>query len=105
SVSAPVKTSLNCTMPELVKSNVGSLPGTSDEEATIWCPFDSKKERNFWRISEVFIAAVCSVHAEPLIIPINPHRDKPAAVLPSPGAGRNQRWEEPVRSSGSRNNS
>src|SRR5690606_2705861 len=54
-VSLPVKTSLNCTMPALVNSKVGSLPGTSGEDDTTWCPLDSKKERNFWRISEVFI--------------------------------------------------
>src|SRR5690606_25544013 len=54
-VSLPVNTSLNCTMPELVKSSVGSLPGTSDAEGTMVCPFDWKNCRNFWRISEDFM--------------------------------------------------
>src|SRR5579863_9709216 len=38
-------------MPALVKSNVGSLAGTSEEECTRRCPFDSKKRRNSSRIS------------------------------------------------------
>ena len=51
----PVNTSLNWTMPELVKSRVGSLPGTSDDEGTMVCPLDLKNCRNCWRISEDFI--------------------------------------------------
>src|SRR5258706_10590286 len=39
-------------MPALVKSNVGSLAGTSDDECTRLCPLLSKKHRNFSRISE-----------------------------------------------------
>lgn len=39
-------------MPALVKSNVGSLAGTSDDECTRLCPLLSKKRRNFSRISE-----------------------------------------------------
>jgi hypothetical protein len=39
----------------LVKSSVGSLPGTSDEDGTMVCPLDWKYRRNFWRISETFI--------------------------------------------------
>jgi hypothetical protein len=42
-------------MPELVKSSVGSLPGTSDEDGTMVWPLDWKNCRNFWRISETFI--------------------------------------------------
>jgi hypothetical protein len=38
-------------MPLLVNSSVGSLAGTSELEGTIVWPFDSKKRRNFWRIS------------------------------------------------------
>src|SRR2546425_13132448 len=33
-------------MPALVKRRVGSPWGTSDDEGTIVCPFDSKKRRN-----------------------------------------------------------
>src|ERR1051326_7553008 len=39
-------------MPALVKSSVGSLAGTSDDECTRRCPLLSKKRRNFSRISE-----------------------------------------------------
>src|SRR5690349_4672357 len=42
-------------MPELVKSSVGSLPGTRLDERTIVWPFDSKNLRNFSRISAAFI--------------------------------------------------
>ena len=54
--SAPRNTSLNWTMPELVKSSVGSLPGTRLDERTIVWPFDSKNLRNFSRISAAFMA-------------------------------------------------
>ena len=40
--STPRNTSLNCTMPELTKSSVGSLPGTSDELGTCVCPLETK---------------------------------------------------------------
>ncbi|MNT26286.1 hypothetical protein D3C86_784520 [compost metagenome] len=53
--SLPVNTSLNWTMPELVKSRVGSLPGTSEDDGTMVCPFDLKNCRNWRRISEDFI--------------------------------------------------
>ena len=43
--SMPVKTFLNWTMPALVNINVGSLRGTSGEEATISWPFFLKKSR------------------------------------------------------------
>src|SRR3989338_3354441 len=43
-------------IPALVNSSVGSSCGTSELEATIWWPFDAKKSRNFWRISELFMA-------------------------------------------------
>jgi len=33
---------LNWTIPEFVKSSVGSFPGTSGDEATCVCPFDTK---------------------------------------------------------------
>src|SRR5215467_10770411 len=39
-------------MPALVKSSVGSLAGTSEDECTRLCPLLSKKRRNFSRISE-----------------------------------------------------
>ena len=39
---APVKTFLNCTMPALVNSSVGSLRGTSGEDGTISWPFLAK---------------------------------------------------------------
>src|ERR1051326_7556805 len=39
-------------MPALVKSSVGSLAGTSDDECTRRCPLPSKKRKNFSRISE-----------------------------------------------------
>jgi hypothetical protein len=38
----PRNTSLNWFMPALVKSSVGSLPGTSELEATGWWPFEAK---------------------------------------------------------------
>ena len=41
-VSLPVKTFLNCTMPALVNINVGSLRGTSGDDATISCPLAAK---------------------------------------------------------------
>src|SRR3546814_961624 len=44
-------TSLNWTMPELVNSKVGSLPGTSDAEGTIAWPRAAKKARKSLRIS------------------------------------------------------
>src|SRR5664279_3058327 len=47
----PVKTFLNCTIPALVNMSVGSLCGTSGEEATISCPFFLKKSRKADRIS------------------------------------------------------
>jgi hypothetical protein len=40
--SWPRNTSLNWFMPALVKSSVGSLPGTSELEATGWWPFEAK---------------------------------------------------------------
>jgi hypothetical protein len=38
-------------IPALVNRSVGSLAGTSEEECTRRCPFDSKKRRNASRIS------------------------------------------------------
>ena len=43
--------SLNWTMPELVNSKVGSLPGTSELDGTCSCPFDWKNSMNAERIS------------------------------------------------------
>jgi hypothetical protein len=40
----------------LVNSSVGSSPGTTGLEATIWWPFDSKNFRKVERISEACIA-------------------------------------------------
>ena len=40
----PVNTFLNCTMPELANISVGSLRGTSGEDATISWP---------WRLEEI----------------------------------------------------
>src|SRR6185503_4906543 len=48
--SAPVKTFLNCTMPELANMRVGSLRGTSGDEATTSCPCFRKKSRKVERI-------------------------------------------------------
>jgi len=42
-------------MPALVNSSVGSSCGTSEDEGTIWWPFDSKNLRNFSRISAAFM--------------------------------------------------
>jgi hypothetical protein len=56
--SRPRNTSLNCTMPELVNSMVGSLPGTSGLDRTIVWPLDSKKDRNLERISADFMVDV-----------------------------------------------
>src|SRR5436190_23842410 len=43
-------------MPELVKSSVGSLPGTSGADATMACPLPAKYSRNSVRMSLLFIA-------------------------------------------------
>src|SRR5690349_12134139 len=48
----PRNTSLNWFIPAFVKSNVGSLAGTSDDECTRLWPLLSKKRRNFSRVSE-----------------------------------------------------
>src|SRR5690606_16129720 len=42
-------------MPALVNSRVGSLPGTSDDEATTWCPLLAKKSRKAWRTSALLV--------------------------------------------------
>jgi hypothetical protein len=39
--SLPVNTSLNCTMPELTNSSVGSFTGTSELEATMVWPLEA----------------------------------------------------------------
>src|SRR4029450_452151 len=54
-LSKPRQTSLNWFIPALVNSSVGSSPGTTGLEATIWWPFDSKNLRKVWRISAAFI--------------------------------------------------
>ncbi|MNL57898.1 hypothetical protein D3C87_1814930 [compost metagenome] len=51
----PRNTSLNCTMPELVNSSVGSFAGTRLDERTTEWPFDSKYCRNLLRMSETFM--------------------------------------------------
>src|SRR5690606_15732203 len=66
---------LNCTMPELVKSSVGSLPGTSDDEGTWVCPFETKYSTNLRRIS----AAV--------MVPF-----RPGAAAGSLRAGKSKGW-------------
>jgi hypothetical protein len=53
----PKKQSLNCTMPELVNSSVGSFLSTNGAEGTILCPLFSKKSRNFCRIEAAFITS------------------------------------------------
>ena len=60
-LSAPRKTSLNWTMPELVNSSVGSSAGTSDDDGTIVCPRSAKKCRNLVRMSAAFMAERSSV--------------------------------------------
>src|SRR6185503_7616675 len=47
----PVKTFLNCTMPALVNSSVGSLRGTSGLDATTSWPLRRKKSRKLARMS------------------------------------------------------
>src|SRR5688500_8992585 len=47
----PVKTFLNCTMPELVNMSVGSLRGTNGLEGTSVWPFASKYLRKLDRMS------------------------------------------------------
>ncbi len=54
-LSVPRNTSLNCTMPELVNSSVGSFAGTRLDERTTEWPFDSKYCRNLLRMSETFM--------------------------------------------------
>ena len=49
-VSVPRKTCLNCTMPALVKSRLGSLAGTSGALGTMVCPRARKKSRKPLRI-------------------------------------------------------
>src|SRR6266566_4569588 len=51
----PRNTSLNCTIPALVKRSVGSFAGTSGELGTCVCPFDTKYSMNLRRIAETFI--------------------------------------------------
>src|SRR5439155_11449632 len=63
---SPRKTPLNCTMPALVKSRVGSSPGTSDEERTRVWPRRSKYARNASRISLPVIAALYHPDSTPL---------------------------------------
>ena len=38
-----MKTFLNCTMPALVNINVGSLRGTSDDDASFWWPASAEE--------------------------------------------------------------
>jgi hypothetical protein len=45
-------------MPELTKSSVGSLAGTSGLEGTTACPFERKYSRKPERISLDFIARI-----------------------------------------------
>src|SRR5256885_16357599 len=54
-LSKPRNTSLNWFIPALVKSSVGSSPGTTGLDGTMAWPFDSKKDRNDWRMSEAFM--------------------------------------------------
>src|SRR5215475_6673898 len=80
--SLPRNTSLNWFIPALVKSNVGSPCGTSDELRKRLCPLPSKKRRNTSRISfplkvfdlelhVVMFALVASVGAFlPFLLPI-----------------------------------
>jgi hypothetical protein len=42
-------------MPALVNNKVGSPWGTSEDEATMACPFEAKKSKNWRRISLLFI--------------------------------------------------
>src|SRR6185295_1261747 len=62
-LSKPRKTSLNWFIPALVKSSVGSSPGTTGLDGTTVCPFDAKKLRNVERMSAAFTgrlsAAAC----------------------------------------------
>src|SRR6516162_265629 len=53
-LSKPRKTSLNWFIPALVKSSVGSSPGTTGLDGTTVCPFDAKKLRNVERMSAAF---------------------------------------------------
>ncbi len=46
-VELPKKLSLNCTIPELVKSSVGSFLSTKGADGIILWPLFSKKSRNF----------------------------------------------------------
>ena len=54
----PRKTSLNWTIPELVKSSVGSEAGTSEAEWTTVCRRCAKKSRNDWRMCLLLWEAV-----------------------------------------------
>src|SRR3982751_3939400 len=53
-LSKPRKTSLNWFIPALVKSSVGSSPGTTGLDGTTVWPFEAKKLRNVERISAAF---------------------------------------------------
>src|SRR6185369_12319781 len=53
-LSKPRKTSLNWFIPALVKSSVGSSPGTTGLDGTTVWPFDAKKLRNVERMSAAF---------------------------------------------------
>jgi hypothetical protein len=50
-LSLPRNASLNCTMPELTNSSVGSFAGTSELEATMVWPLERKYSRKLERIS------------------------------------------------------
>ena len=56
--SMPRKTFLNCTMPALVNSSVGSSPGTSDELGRTAWPLRAKYWRKRDRISEASILGI-----------------------------------------------
>src|SRR5262249_53757098 len=58
--SWPRKIPLNCTMPALVKSRLGSLPGTGRPRGTIVCPRSWKNWRNPSRIWSPVTVAGCS---------------------------------------------
>src|SRR4051812_37679288 len=75
-------------MPELTNSSVGSLPGTSELEGTMLCPFERKYSRKLERISLDFMTLI-------LLGKKPGRRGRPgtplgvdASVLQQPGANR-----------------
>src|SRR4029450_1928972 len=72
-LSKPRNASLNWFIPALVKSSVGSSPGTSDELGTMVCPWRWKYSRKLRRMS-LERMSLCSVLIDGLSAPVSAER-------------------------------